>query len=278
MDHGTEILYGGTGIGLSISKAIIEKLGGRIWLASKKTKGSEFRFTIPAFKQKELFKINSSDNINEVKLDLVGKTILIAEDEKYNHELLDIILTNAGAKPGDKLILTKPLGTGAIISAKKIDLAEEETYNKAIETMKLLNDEGAEIMNKYSVKCATDITGFGLIGHSLKMAQGSNVSIHINAANVPAIDKVMDLIDMGCIPGAAFRNLEFTKDDCRFDESVDYNSKMLLLDAQTSGGLLICAPSNRADKIAEELRNSKYPETAIIGEVLEKSEKPVYVI
>ncbi len=97
VDHGTEILYGGTGIGLSISKAIIEKLGGRIWLASKKSKGSEFRFTIPALKRKELFKINT-DNIKEVKLDLVGRTILIAEDEEYNYKLLDIILTNAGAK------------------------------------------------------------------------------------------------------------------------------------------------------------------------------------
>ena len=96
-DHGKEVLYGGTGIGLSISKAIIEKLGGRIWLVSKKTKGSEFRFAIPALKQKEPLKI-ITDNINEVKLDLTGKTILIAEDEEYNCELLNIILTNAGAK------------------------------------------------------------------------------------------------------------------------------------------------------------------------------------
>ncbi len=241
-----------------------------------------FPANVPMTILKEILR-GGHDKVTEAGGVIVGGHTIEDDIPKYGLAVTgtvhpDRIITNVGATPGDKLILTKPLGTGAIISAKKIDLAAAETYNKAIEIMKLLNDKGAEIMNKYSVKCATDVTGFGLIGHALKMAQGSNVSIHINAANVPAIDKVMDLIDMGCIPGAAFRNLEFTEEDCRFDESVDYNSKMLLLDAQTSGGLLICAPSNQADKMVEELRNSKYPETAIIGEVFEKSKKPVYVI
>jgi selenide,water dikinase len=189
----------------------------------------------------------------------------------------DKVITNAGAKPGDILILTKPLGTGAVISAKKIDLAEEETYQKAIDTMKLLNDKGAEIMNKYQVKCATDITGFGLLGHALKMAQGSDVSIQINAESVPSIDKVIDLIDLGVIPGAAFRNLEFTGDGCHFEKSVSYNRKMLLMDAQTSGGLLICAPANDADKMVEELRNSKYPQAAVVGEVIKKTNTAILV-
>ena len=187
------------------------------------------------------------------------------------------IITNAAAKPGDVLILTKPLGTGAIISAKKIGLAEEETYQKAIDNMKLLNDKGAEVMSKYSVKCATDITGFGLLGHALKMAIGSDVTIRINAGSVPAIDKVMELIDTGCIPGAAFRNLEFVGEGCSFEKSVSYNHKMLLMDAQTSGGLLICADTDNAEKMVEELKNSKYPDAAIVGDVIEKGETPILV-
>ncbi len=185
------------------------------------------------------------------------------------------IITNIGAKPGDVLILTKPLGTGAIISGRKIDLAGNETYNKAIETMKMLNDKGAQIMNRYDIRCATDITGFGLIGHALKMAKGSGVSIRIDAASVPVIGNVIELIDMGCIPGAAFRNLEFTQNDCAFEKSVDYNHKMLLLDAQTSGGLLICTPQEKAEAILKELKSSKYPESAIVGKVTEKSDKAV---
>ncbi len=187
------------------------------------------------------------------------------------------IITNAAAKPGDVLILTKPLGTGAIISAKKIGLAEEETYQKAIDNMKLLNDKGAEVMSKYSVKCATDITGFGLLGHALKMATGSGVTIRINAGSVPAIDKVMELIDTGCIPGAAFRNLEFVGKGCSFEKSVSYNRKMLLMDAQTSGGLLICADPDNAGKMVEELKNTKYPDAAIVGDVIEKGKTPILV-
>ncbi len=185
------------------------------------------------------------------------------------------IITNIGAKPGDVLILTKPLGTGAIISGKKIDLTGDDTYRKAVETMKLLNDVGAKIMNRYGTRCATDITGFGLIGHAMKMAKGSGVSIRLDAAAIPVIGNVIELIDMGCIPGAAFRNLEFTQNECAFEPSVDYNHKMLLLDAQTSGGLLICAPPEKADQMVEDLKNTKYPETAIVGEVTKLTDKAV---
>ncbi|RLD61660.1 MAG: selenide, water dikinase SelD [Bacteroidetes bacterium] len=189
----------------------------------------------------------------------------------------DKVVTNAGAKPGDVLILTKPIGTGVTISAKKVGLAEDETYNKALEIMKSLNNRAAEIMTKYAVKCATDITGFGLLGHAVKMAKGSGVSFRVNARNVPAIDKVLDLIELGCIPGSAFRNLEFVENDCHYEKSVGYNHKMLLLDAQTSGGLLICSPPEQAENILSALKNSPHPESAIIGEVIEKNEKSVYV-
>ena len=189
----------------------------------------------------------------------------------------DKIITNTGARPGDVLILTKPLGTGVIIAAKKIELAHEETYFAAVDTMKLLNKEGARIMSKYHVRCATDITGFGLLGHGLKMAEGSGVSLRIEAGNVPLIQQVEELIEMGCIPGAAFRNLEFVEDKCHFDGLVDYNSRIKLVDAQTSGGLLICCDPGHADKMLEELQKSGYPNTSVIGEVLPEESRRLII-
>lgn len=189
----------------------------------------------------------------------------------------DNIVTNADAREGEVLILTKPIGTGTIISAKKNGLASDEAYASALANMKQLNDKGAAIMNKFGIKAATDITGFGLLGHVLKMANGSDVSIRIDSSNVPAIIHALELIEMGCIPGAAFRNQEFTLDECEFAKTVDYNHKMLVLDAQTSGGLLMCVPENKSGEIIKELQNAGYPDSSIIGLVSKRSGKSVYV-
>ena len=241
-----------------------------------------FPANIPMSVLKEILR-GGHDKVTEGGGVIVGGHTIADDIPKYGLAVTgwvhpDKMITNANAKPGNILILTKPIGTGAIISAKKIGLAENETYVEAIETMKLLNDKGAEIMINHGVKCATDITGFGLVGHALKMAQGSNVSIRINANKVPVIDKTLDLIDLGCIPGAAFRNLEFAEKDCSFDKSLDYNHKMLMMDAQTSGGLLISSPPNQVNSILEALKNSRYPESAIIGEVIDKTKKSVYIV
>jgi selenide,water dikinase len=189
----------------------------------------------------------------------------------------DKIVTNDSAEPGDVMILTKPIGTGVVISAKKNDLVDEKVYREAIDNMKLLNAKGAEVMSKYGVKCATDITGFGLLGHAMKMADGSHVSIEIDSRKVPSISKVMDLIEMGCIPGAGFRNKEFTEDFCEFAPSVDYNYKMLLLDAQTSGGLLMAVKPAHVENVLNELRNSDFPKSAIVGKVVKRGEKSIYI-
>jgi len=189
----------------------------------------------------------------------------------------DNIITNSGAKPGDILLLTKPLGTGVAIAAKKIELGGIENYNDAVKTMKQLNMHASEIMVNHKVKCATDITGFGLLGHALKLAQASEVSIKIASRQVPALGKTFELIDMGCIPGAAFRNLEFVEDECLFEKLVEYNAKMLLVDAQTPGGLLICSPPGAVESMKEELINKGYEQTTIIGEVVDKEDKSVYI-
>ena len=156
-------------------------------------------------------------------------------------------------------------------------LAPADVYQAALDNMKLLNNKAAGIMNSYHIKCATDITGFGLLGHAMKMADGSDVSIKIDSAKVPTLPSVMELIEMGCIPGAAFRNQEFTEANCHFETSVDYNHKMLVLDAQTSGGLLMTVKTDDVKNIIEELKQSGYPSSCVVGEVVPRSNKSVYV-
>jgi selenide,water dikinase len=189
----------------------------------------------------------------------------------------DKIVTNAAAKAGDVLILTKPIGTGVIVSAWKNALIPEPIFRTAIDSMKQLNKDAAVIMDEYGVKCATDVTGFGLIGHALKMAEGSGVSISLDAKNVPLFDKVMELIDMGVIPGASFRNKEFAEEFCEFAKGIDYNHKMMLFDAQTSGGLLMCVSREKADEIVQKLKQAGYPTSSVVGDVLEPKDKRVYI-
>ena len=143
--------------------------------------------------------------------------------------------------------------------------------------MKQLNKEGSRIMQKYNIKCATDITGFGLIGHALKMAMGSNVTLKINSIQVPVFEGTLDLIEMGCIPGACFRNQDYVENFCSFEKSLSYNNKMILIDAQTSGGLLICCPKEKYKDILQELTNSVYHKSAVIGEVINKENKFIII-
>jgi len=180
----------------------------------------------------------------------------------------DRVITNAGARPSDIVILTKPVGTGTVIAGKRTRNAKEKDYAAALASMKLLNKHGAELMQEFNVKSATDITGFGLLGHALKLAKASGVSIRINSSNVPLLSGAYELADLGCLPGAGFRNLEFVEKECSFGEGLDYNLKMLLCDAQTSGGLFISTPAKNADALLARLKKEGYPASEVIGEVM----------
>lgn len=183
----------------------------------------------------------------------------------------DRIITNSKAIPGDVLILTKPLGGGIILAGKKINETSDQNYRAVIDSMKQLNNKAASIMQKYNVKCATDITGYGFLGHALKLAEGSNVTLSVNINKFPIFDGVEKLLQLGCIPGAAFRNQEFAETNCMIDKSVNYDAKMLLFDAQTSGGLLISVPENKAVSLLQELKDANQTDSSIIGYVKEKS-------
>lgn len=180
------------------------------------------------------------------------------------------IVTNGGAVPGDILVLTKPIGTGTIMAGLRMGLASDNDVESAKLFMKLLNRSGAEIMKKYYIRGATDITGFGLAGHAMKMARTSNVSIVVNMNKVPLIGSTYELTDNGCIPGASFRNLEFVEQYLSSAEDLDYNLKMIAFDAQTSGGLLMSVTPEIAELLVSDLHAAGLTDSAIIGKVKEK--------
>jgi selenide,water dikinase len=220
------------------------------------------------------------DKVTEAGCIIVGGHTIDDYPPKYGLAVTgtihpDRIITNAAAKAGDALILTKPLGTGIIIAGKRTGLASDIAYHAALDSMKLLNKNGAELMQEYGVRSATDITGFGLLGHALKMAQASGVTFRLHAKPIPLLPGVKELADLGCLPGACFRNQEFAQALCRIDERVPYTMKMILCDAQTSGGLFMAAPHKSAEALCGALRSGGYPEATIIGEVIGKKEVPL---
>ncbi len=189
----------------------------------------------------------------------------------------DELISNAGARPGDRLVLTKLIGTGALVSGQKNDLAEEVDYRRALDQMKALNKEGALAAKKYGVKGMTDVTGFGLAGHALKMAEASGVSFRIRTQSVPLLPGAYSIFEKGSIPGAAFRNQEFTGKSVHFTRAVDYTLKMLMHDAQTSGGLLMSVSPDLAGPLVEELNANPGNTIATeIGEVLVESPRRLY--
>ncbi|NPA37539.1 MAG: selenide, water dikinase SelD [Chlorobi bacterium] len=235
----------------------------------------------PAYRPMEMLKEiirGGQDKVDEAGGVLVGGHTLTDDLPKYGLAVTgvvhpDRIITNDAAKPGDVLIVTKPIGSGMIMSGKRLGEVGEEEHQAALDNMKILNKNGAEIMQKYGVRAATDVTGFGLAGHAMKMAQASGVTMILNSESVPLLKGAYDLADIGCIPGACFRNQEYVADNIMFEDDVIYEYQMLMLDAQTSGGLLICAPENEVDKMLKDLRNSGYPDSAVVGKVVEKEKK-----
>lgn len=183
------------------------------------------------------------------------------------------IVTNSGASEGDVLILTKPLGTGIILAGQRMNIAAEADVEEAKKMMKLLNKTGAEVMCEYGVRGATDVTGYGLAGHALKMAKASNVTIEIDMSSVPLIGDTFRLADEGCIPGACFRNLVFVENDSLLRTDLNYNLKMIAMDAQTSGGLLMSVKPELAEKVIESLHNAGLGRSAKIGRVTAKQDK-----
>jgi selenide,water dikinase len=179
----------------------------------------------------------------------------------------DRMVTNGGARAGDLLVLTKPLGTGVITTAARAETAPADVLRSAIDMMTTLNRHAAEAMVAVGVHAATDVTGFGLLGHLHGMLRASGVSARVRGSAVPLLRGARELADRGHIPGGTKRNREDVSGCVTWGSEVPAVLRVLLCDAQTSGGLLIAVPPERALELVERLRPEQRWPTAIIGEV-----------
>lgn len=177
------------------------------------------------------------------------------------------LVTNAGARPGDQLFLTKPLGTGILLAAHRLGLIDENALAPALRSMKRLNARPVEAFAACGVRGATDVTGFGLFGHAFRFATASGVTFRLRAEHFPTFPGVRELLAQGCIPGAAMRNRQLVESQLRFQGDEARTSQWLGLDAQTSGGLLVAVPAMRAARFRATLEDAGELAAAEIGVV-----------
>ena len=179
----------------------------------------------------------------------------------------DHILKNVGAQPGDVLVLTKPIGSGVLTTAIKADLISEAARNAVYAHMATLNKRAGEALRQVEgVHACTDVTGFGLLGHSFEMAEGSGVTIRLHGSALPLMDEARDMAEMGIIPAGAYRNMDYVKPQLTVLPSAQRALLDLAADPQTSGGLLISLPREQAEKLLA-LLHPFAPWSAIVGEV-----------
>ena len=180
----------------------------------------------------------------------------------------DRIVTNAGARPGDVLVLTKPLGTGVLTTALKRDLLNEADLAPAVAAMTTLNAGAARAMLGVGVHAATDVTGFGLLGHLRTLLEASGAAAEVTAQAVPLLPQARDMAARGAVPGGTQRNLASLADSVSFSAGVDETTRVLLCDAQTSGGLLIAVAPGSAAALVTALEREQAPAAAVIGRVV----------
>lgn len=186
------------------------------------------------------------------------------------------VLTNSGAKPGDVLILTKPLGVGVLTTAAKAGLVSRDVMDRIYNQMSTLNKAARDILVKHEIHSCTDITGFALLGHSFEMAQGSCCSLHIQASSVPYHKEAYEYAQMGFIPAGAYRNREYAEAGVFAASDVSLAMQDLFYDPQTSGGLMAAVNEKDAEVILREMKGEGIP-AAIIGYTTKEEEYSVYL-
>jgi selenide,water dikinase len=213
------------------------------------------------------------DKMHEAGVILLGGHSVEDPELKYGISVTgtvhpDKVVHNHGARRGDRLILTKPLGTGIISTAIKGGSATGEAIETIVASMTALNSTASELMQEAGVSAATDVTGFGLLGHACEMIEGADVGMVINAESIPIFEETRELAEMGMIPAGLHRNRDFRKDMVEIDSKVPQYLQDILFDPQTSGGLLIAVPEKKAPELLERLHEEGIKDAAIIGEVV----------
>jgi selenide,water dikinase len=227
--------------------------------------------TMPADVLKEILK-GGMDKVHEAGALLVGGHSVEDPELKYGLAVTGLvhperILTNGGARVGDLLVLTKPLGTGIIATAVKGRLASPEAEEAAIRVMSELNRGAAEALEGLEVHAVTDITGFGLLGHGLEMAKASQAELTIYASRAPILSWAREYANMGLVPAGSHANRRFCEKHLEIDPQVNVVEVDLLSDAQTSGGLFIAISPQHGEQLLARLHNKGVKDAAIIGEV-----------
>ena len=213
------------------------------------------------------------EKLREAGVVLIGGHSVDDEELKYGLSVTGTIhpgkvVTKSGARAGDKLILTKPLGTGIINTAAKGGVASEETIANVTRSMSALNRTASEVIQEIGCNACTDITGFGLLGHACEMIQNSEVGLKIRASSVPIFAEAVEFARMGMIPGGTYRNKEFRSRMVKVAAGLPDYRLDILFDPQTSGGLFISVSTPKADILLSGLHKAGVLEAAIVGEVV----------
>ena len=221
--------------------------------------------------------------MEEAEVALVGGHTLEDPEIKYGLAVTGVvhpkkIFTNAGAKPGDQLVLTKPLGTGIIATALKGGMASKESVTKMVETMVALNRKASERMQTFPSHACTDITGFSFIGHALEMTMASQVGMVIRSKNIPLLPEAMEYARLGLLTGGGHSNRQYFS--CRVEADTHLSPLLMdiLYDPQTSGGLLISLPPGEAEKLVKELKRAELIDASIVGEVVEEPQGKIRIL
>ena len=221
------------------------------------------------------------ETLNKYGVTLIGGHSVDSEQIMFGYSVTGVIdpakiATNAGARAGDVIILTKPIGTGVISTGIKFEKTTPEIAASSVATMLTPGRYAAEAMREFEVRGATDVTGFSLLGHAWEMAKASSVTIEIDSSKVPLLDGALDLAAAGVVTGADKTNREYVGDDISIADPVSKEMRRLLYDPQTAGGMLIAIPAARADDVLARLREN-YRQAQIIGRVSDRAEQSIVI-
>lgn len=224
----------------------------------------------------------SASKVKEAGAQVVGGHSIDDQEPKFGLSVTGIVhpdrfFTNVGAKEGDVLILTKPIGVGVHTTALKQNILTTKQIDEVTEIMITLNKAAQETLQHFQVHAVTDVTGFGLLGHAYEMASGSEVSFIIEMEKVPFLPQTLELIEENIVPGGSRENHRWLKDKVDYANHITKEQQLLLCDAITSGGLFISMPKKEGEQFIQTFHQTTSGHASIIGTVQQKQEKSIYI-